>query len=53
MLSLLIQFSLRHRVIILLAACILLALGIQIGRTLPVEVLPDLTKPTVTILIDA
>jgi Cu/Ag efflux pump CusA len=53
MLSLLIQFSLRHRVIILLAACILLALGIQIGRTLPVEVLPDLTKPTVTILTEA
>ena len=53
MLSLLIQFSLRHRVIILLAACILLALGTQIGRSLPVEVLPDLTKPTVTILTEA
>jgi CzcA family heavy metal efflux pump len=53
MLSLLIQFSLRHRGIILLAAFILLILGIQIGRTLPVEVLPDLTKPTVTILTEA
>jgi CzcA family heavy metal efflux pump len=53
MLSLLIQFSLSHRGIILLAAFILLVLGIQIGRTLPVEVLPDLTKPTVTILTEA
>ncbi len=53
MLKLLIQFSLRHRGIILLAAFVLLLLGIQIGRTLPVEVLPDLTKPTVTILTEA
>ncbi|XOV69869.1 MAG: efflux RND transporter permease subunit [Verrucomicrobiota bacterium] len=53
MLNSLIQFSLRHRVVILTAAVILLAVGIQLGRKLPVEVLPDLTKPTVTILTEA
>ena len=30
-----------------------LAAGIHLGRKLPVEVLPDLTKPTVTILTEA
>ena len=53
MLNSLIQFSLRHRVVVLTAAVILLAMGIQLGRQLPVEVLPDLTKPTVTILTEA
>jgi len=53
MLNSLIQFSLRHRVVILTAAVILLAVGVQLGRRLPVEVLPDLTKPTVTILTEA
>jgi CzcA family heavy metal efflux pump len=32
---------------------IILVLGIQTARELPVEVLPDLTKPTVTILTEA
>ena len=35
------------------AALVLLVLGVQIARELPVEVLPDLTKPTVTILTEA
>ncbi|MDG1892433.1 MAG: efflux RND transporter permease subunit [Verrucomicrobiota bacterium] len=53
MLSQLIQFSLRHRIVVLVAAVTLLAVGFQLGRQLPVEVLPDLTKPTVTILTEA
>ena len=32
---------------------ILLVIGVQTGRRLPVEVLPDLTKPTVTIMIES
>jgi Cu/Ag efflux pump CusA len=36
-----------------LLALLILALGLKAGRELPVEVLPDLTKPTVTILTEA
>ena len=53
MLNKLIGFSLRHRPIILVAALLLLVLGFQTLRELPVEVLPDMTKPTVTILTEA
>ena len=53
MLNLLIRWSLRNRAIIIGLAIILLAAGFKTGRELPVEVLPDLTKPTVTILIEA
>lgn len=53
MLNALIRLSLAHRAIILTAALIVLVLGVQVGRELPVEVLPDLTKPTVTILTEA
>lgn len=53
MLNRLIELSLKHRTLIMMAAIILMALGIQLGRGLPVEVLPDLTKPTVTILTEA
>ncbi|EDY83851.1 heavy metal efflux pump, CzcA family [Verrucomicrobiia bacterium DG1235] len=53
MLNRLIQFSLGHRTLVLAAAIAILALGLQTARDLPVEVLPDLTKPTVTILTEA
>ncbi len=53
MLNRLIEFSLKHRTIVMMAALVLLAAGIHLGRKLPVEVLPDLTKPTVTILTEA
>src|SRR5688572_26255250 len=53
MLNRLIQFSLANRVIILAAALLLMALGLYTGSHLPVEVLPDLTKPTVIILTEA
>jgi CzcA family heavy metal efflux pump len=44
MLNKMIQWSLANRAIVL---------GLQIGVKLPVEVLPDLTKPTVIILTEA
>lgn len=47
-----IQFSLDHRALVLLVAFAVLVVGAQVGRQLPVEVLPDLTKPTVTILTE-
>ena len=53
MLNFLIRWSLRNRAIILCTALLILALGIKTGSELPVEVLPDLTKPTVTILTEA
>jgi CzcA family heavy metal efflux pump len=53
MLDALIRFSLRHRPLILGAAVLLLVFGFQTARQLPVEVLPDMTKPTVTILTEA
>ncbi|MBK1834323.1 efflux RND transporter permease subunit [Roseibacillus ishigakijimensis] len=53
MLNHLIRFSLHQRALVLAVAGILLLLGIQKARQLPVEVLPDLTKPTVTILVEA
>ncbi|MFZ9935533.1 MAG: efflux RND transporter permease subunit [Luteolibacter sp.] len=53
MLNHLIRWSLRNRAIILLASLLVLVLGFKTGRELPVEVLPDLTKPTVTILTEA
>jgi CzcA family heavy metal efflux pump len=53
MLNHLIRGSLHHRAIVLGIAIVILALGFNAVRQLPVEVLPDLTKPTVTILTEA
>jgi len=53
MLNRLIQWSLAHRAIVVGLSLLLLALGVQSGLRLPVEVLPDLTKPTVIILTQA
>jgi CzcA family heavy metal efflux pump len=53
MLNQLIELSLRYRSIVLALAMLLLVLGVQTTRELPVEVLPDMTKPTVTILTEA
>ena len=53
MLNTLIRWSLGNRAIILGLAVLVLVLGFKSSQELPVEVLPDLTKPTVTILIEA
>jgi Cu/Ag efflux pump CusA len=53
MLNKLIHFSLRHRPLVLALSLLLLVFGVQTTRQLPVEVLPDMTKPTVTILTEA
>ena len=53
MLNALIRFSLAQRALVLALALLLLGLGIKKITELPVEVLPDLTKPTVTILTEA
>ena len=53
MLNRLIQWALRNRALVMIACALVLLAGIRIGSKLPVEVLPDLTKPTVTILLEA
>jgi len=53
MLNSLIRFSLHHRPVMLMGALLLMVFGYQTVINLPVEVLPDMTKPTVTILTEA
>lgn len=52
MLNKLIRWSLHHRPLILAASVLLVIFGYQTIRQLPVEVLPDMTKPTVTVLTE-
>jgi CzcA family heavy metal efflux pump len=53
MLNKLIYLALHNRAIVLTMALLLLVLGVQTTMRLPVEVLPDLTKPTVIILTES
>lgn len=53
MLNNLIRFSLAHRLPVLAGALLLLVGGWQVARTTDVDVLPDLTAPTVVVLTEA
>ena len=53
MLNRLIRISLAQRGLVIALAVVVLALGLLRLKELPVEVLPDLTKPTVTLLTEA
>ena len=53
MLNKLIRFSLAQRGLIIALAVILLIFGVKTTLETPVDVLPDLTKPTVTLLTEA
>jgi len=52
MLKTLIEFSLQARVLILAAAMALLAGGTYLAQQLPVDVLPNLTRPRVTVITE-
>ena len=49
MFSWIVEASLRGRVLVLAAALVLLALGVRAAGSLSVDVLPDLTRPMVTV----
>ncbi|QDU68015.1 efflux RND transporter permease subunit [Engelhardtia mirabilis] len=52
MINALIQWSLRQRLAVLLVSGILLALGAWSAVKMPVDVFPDLTAPTVTVIVE-
>ena len=48
-----IRWSLHNQAAILAVACVLTLLGIYIAPRMPVDVFPDLTAPTVTVITEA
>jgi len=52
MLNSIIQFALKNRVVVLVAAIILGVYGYQVSRNLSIDVLPDITRPRVAIITE-
>ena len=52
MLDQLIKMSLRNQLAVLIGAAVLLAGGVMGALRMPIDVFPDLTAPTVTLLVD-
>ncbi|MBL7665621.1 MAG: efflux RND transporter permease subunit [Bacteriovoracaceae bacterium] len=53
MLDLLIRYSLRHRMLVTAITALIVTYGFYVLKNLPVDVFPDLNKPTVTILTES
>ena len=45
-------FSLRHRVFVLIAACVLIGWGVFVARDMPIDLLPEIRQPSVIINAD-
>ncbi len=53
MFNLLVKFSLKNRIVVLLVAFVMMAYGFMQGQKLPIDVFPNLNKPVVTVLTEA
>ena len=53
MLDRIIAFSLRNRLLVLMATAVLAVFGAYQAQQLPIDVFPDLNRPTVTIMSEA
>ena len=52
MLNAAIRFSLTYRAVVFALTVVLLAIGGYVATTMPVDVFPDLTAPTVTVITE-
>ncbi|MFO0087872.1 MAG: efflux RND transporter permease subunit, partial [Pirellula sp.] len=53
MLDTIIRFSLQNRAIVAIASLLVMLIGASLLQTMPVDVFPDLNRPTVTIMTEA
>ncbi|HRO68306.1 MAG TPA: efflux RND transporter permease subunit, partial [Pseudobdellovibrionaceae bacterium] len=53
MLDWIIRFSLTHRILVVALGVILTAYGVIVASRMPVDVFPDLNRPTVNIMVEA
>ena len=53
MINLLIRWSLANRLTVIVLSAVLMAVGTYVAARMPVDVFPDLTAPTVTVMVEA